>query len=277
MDSLPPCYRCRQPVTPLGVCGCKDGICLIHGDCRKVLPRLEEGCVDLVLTDPPWIARSDKITRRGKGVAQVVEPSRGIGYGTIGVFEEEVLSVAFKMTACDMLVICGFKELGRVISILEPIRGVFVWHKPNGGISVAYPSPLDVAYIVWGAHKSKLTGYQHWKSGVFSVPIPTAGCCSDGERFTQGKNRKALHPSQGPIKLYRELLRPGHGPVLDCYVGTGTTLRAAKDLGRCAIGIEIEEKYCEIAARRLLQPTLAIVRKQEQKVVKKGPTLGLES
>ena len=232
----------------------EDGITIYHGDCREILPQLEP--VDLVLTDPPWMARSDQITRRSKGVAKVLQPSRGIGYGSIGEFDQSILSMAFTTTLHDMLVICGYKELGAVIACLEPIRGCFIWHKPNGGISVAYPTPLDVAYIVWGAHKSKLTGYQHWKSGVFSYPVPTAGCVSNGERFLEGINGKAKHPCQGPLALYRELLKPGKGSVLDIYMGTGTTLRAAKDLGRQAIGIEIEEKYCEIAANRLRQKVL---------------------
>jgi len=252
------CFRCHQPVTSRGECGCKDGICLICADCRDVLPLLETGSVDLVLTDPPWIARKDKITRRSKGVAAVIEPSRGIGYGTIGEFDATVLAASFALTQHDMLVICGYKELGQVIETLKPIRGVFIWHKPNGGISVAYPSPLDVAYIVWGAHKSKLTGFQHWKSGVFSVPVPTAGCISTGERFTVCKNGPALHPSQGPVHLYHELLRPTDGPVFDPYGGTGTTGRACKDLGRRCIMVEIEEKYCDIAARRLEQGVLFI-------------------
>ena len=48
------CYRCHETVTPQGTCGCPDGCCLVCGDCRDVLPMLEAGCVDLVLTDPPY-------------------------------------------------------------------------------------------------------------------------------------------------------------------------------------------------------------------------------
>ncbi len=48
------CYRCKEPMTPQGGCGCADGICLVHGDCLDVLPELEAGSVSLVLTDPPY-------------------------------------------------------------------------------------------------------------------------------------------------------------------------------------------------------------------------------
>jgi len=61
------------------------------------------------------------------------------------------------------------------------------------------------------------------------------------------------HPTQKPIKLIRRLLVPTEGLILDPFMGSGTTLRAAKDLNRKCIGIEIEEKYCEIAARRCSQ------------------------
>ena len=63
------------------------------------------------------------------------------------------------------------------------------------------------------------------------------------------------HPTQKPEELMRWCMKffPDSETVLDPFMGSGTTLRAAKDLGRRAIGIEIEEKYCEIAAKRLSQ------------------------
>jgi len=69
------------------------------------------------------------------------------------------------------------------------------------------------------------------------------------------------HPSPKPERLYRWLVQHGSpegGLVVDPFMGSGTTLRAALDLGRKAIGIELEERYCEIAARRLSQMVLPL-------------------
>jgi site-specific DNA-methyltransferase (adenine-specific) len=70
------------------------------------------------------------------------------------------------------------------------------------------------------------------------------------------------HPCPKPVTFMRwvvERCTASADTVLDPFMGSGTTLRAAKDLGRRAIGIEIEERYCEIAARRLAQEVLPLV------------------
>jgi len=67
------------------------------------------------------------------------------------------------------------------------------------------------------------------------------------------------HPSAKPVALIQYLIQKlsaANNLLLDPFLGSGTTLRACKDLGRRGIGIEIEEKYCEIAARRLEQEVL---------------------
>lgn len=69
------------------------------------------------------------------------------------------------------------------------------------------------------------------------------------------------HPNEKPIDLIIKLLEPYDflkQTILDPFMGSGTTLVAAKQLGRKAIGIEIEEKYCEIAVKRLGQEVLAL-------------------
>jgi site-specific DNA-methyltransferase (adenine-specific) len=69
-----------------------------------------------------------------------------------------------------------------------------------------------------------------------------------------------VHPTQKPVSLMRWCIEffPHARTILDPFMGSGTTLRAAKDLGRKAIGIEIEERYCEIAAKRLSQMALPL-------------------
>ena len=66
------------------------------------------------------------------------------------------------------------------------------------------------------------------------------------------------HPTEKPVELMSRLVALVSGVALDPFMGSGATLRAAKDLGRKAIGIEIDERYCEIAARRMGQEVLAL-------------------
>ena len=85
---------------------------------------------------------------------------------------------------------------------------------------------------------------------MWDIPNLTAGCVSTGERVTK-KDGSVAHPTQKPTSLIVCLLEVGGETVLDPFIGSGTTAVACERLNRRWIGIEIEEKYCEIAARRI--------------------------
>lgn len=76
---------------------------------------------------------------------------------------------------------------------------------------------------------------------------------------TSARTGNNLHPTQKPAQLLGKLIAANVGEtILDPFAGSGTTGRAAKDLGRKAVLIELEEKYCEIAAKRMAQEVLAL-------------------
>ncbi len=238
----------------------QDGITIYHGDCRDVLPMLDAASIDAVVTDPPWKATAHPFVRRRPGDGLGVAPSRlanGVKYGDIGRFDKERVALSYAASSADVLIMCGYLELQDVLSVVGKLRGVFVWHNPR---PCPIPGPVaarDVSFIVWGGERSKIDPKrERWASSLFPIPSLQGGCMAT-ERI-QDADGKTFHPAQEPLALITRLLLPlGEGTILDPFMGTGTTLRAAKDLGRTAIGIEIEERYCELAAKRLAQNVFA--------------------
>ena len=199
------------------------GVTIYHGDCREVLPILEP--VDLVLTDPPYgIDYDGGATQKG---------SAGLGrvHGDSEPFDPALL-LAYPNVIC-----WGANNYAQDL----PRRGQFyVWDKvTQNGLKVR----IAECEFAWHSKGTKPRVFRHLWSGAFRAS--EAGLPS-------------LHPTQKPLAVMRWCMAVagGSGMVLDPFMGSGTTLCAAKDLGRRAIGIEIEERYCEIAARRLSQEVL---------------------
>jgi hypothetical protein len=145
------------------------------------------------------------------------------------------------------------------------------WLRPEGRAVVTpgvknrerYPRPTHLGAIFYpsGAGMGPW-GFTCWQPIHFYGPDPYLedgkGSRPDSFSTTEAAEQNG-HPCPKPIGTMKWLVervsRPGE-TILDPFMGSGTTLRAAKDLGRKAIGIEIEEKYCEIAAERLGQEVL---------------------
>jgi site-specific DNA-methyltransferase (adenine-specific) len=208
----------------------QDGIAIYHGDCREVLPTLAEDSVDLILTDPPYgIGKAawdedvwPMLTGAANACAGVLKPS-GVCFWFASI---RFLPQAIEATSAI------------------PYRWQFIWYAPNN------MQHGDLGFVKYTPALVLAPG-KAWRNmqDFRSVPIPPK------------KLKASDHPTAKPSILLDYIVAHAskdEGVVLDPFMGSGTTLRAAKDLGRRAIGIEIEERYCEIAARRLQQSVLPL-------------------
>ena len=211
------------------------GITIYHGDAKDVLPLIPTATANVVVTDPPYGVEWQS-NRRIEKHAKIANDENLSWTGN--VFEE-----AFRILLPDSLM-CSFYGWPDVEIFMAAWKAAgfvpkshLVWVKSNIGLGWFTRNQHEVAYLLSKGNPEK-------PERAISDVI-----------YADGTGNK-LHPTQKPVELMTSILRPFcpiNGIVLDPFMGSGTTLRAAKDLGLKAIGIELEEKYCEIAARRLEQ------------------------
>ena len=207
------------------------GIEIYHGDCKEILPTLDP--VDLILTDPPYGIKvhngfkNRANTQYGKAAAVSKD------YGDFNWDNAPPHADIFKMliSMSQNQIIFGGNFFPLPLS-----RCWLVWDKNNEGNDYAD------CELAWTNFDKPIRKIKYTWNGMIQ------------ENMKQKEYR--YHPTQKPLEVIRWCILQAPEDVktiLDPYCGSGTTLRAAKDLGRKAIGIEIEEKYCEIAAKRLQQ------------------------
>lgn len=200
-----------------------DLVTIYLGDCRELLPEIE---ADAVVTDPPY----------GVGVAEWDE------------------SIPFDvMGTCYQIVSGAILWFGTASKIAEAYRSflvapdrLLIWAPrfqlggpAQGGLSYRY-------HPIYAWRLSKQPDAKNvWDVFDYAAESPQA-CFWD-------------HPSTKPVPLMRTLVGFTSGTVLDPFMGSGTTLVAAKTLGRRSIGIEIEERHCEAAAKRCSQEVLGLL------------------
>lgn len=203
----------------------ESGITIFHGDCREILPHLPK--VDAVVSDPPYGMSWDGRVTRGKNGTGSVGPTRHYGVTIAG---DDAPFDPSPFLGFPEVLLWGFNHYPERLS-----RGtVLVWLKRYDDGFGSFLSDAEVAWLNTG-------------HGVY--------CRRDVSM--QGESGTRIHPTQKPVGVMQWCLGFIEGGViLDPFMGSGTTLVAAKRLGRQAIGIEIEEKYCEVAVERLRQEVL---------------------
>lgn len=210
----------------------EDRACVIyHADCRDVLPSIDPMTVALVLTDPPY-GVNERTNRRENGRGKLAEcndfpPVHG---------DDEPFDPSHLLKFKRLVLFGGNYYADKLPSSPSWI----VWDKRDG----MNPNDNADVELAWSNTGGPARTYHHRWNGLVK----------DSER-----DERRVHPTQKPISLMAWIIntRTQHGDlILDPYMGGGSTLRAAKDCGRRAIGIEIEERYCEVAAHRLSQEVL---------------------
>lgn len=211
----------------------RDGITIYHGDCREILPEVGT-LADVLITDPPF----------------------GISYesGSLGTawWHGKQIPCDGSTLARDVMLewwkpqkpalIFGSWKAERP----DRTRTVLIWDKGPalgmGALDLPWKPSYEEIYVIGKGFRGRRDG-----AVIYCPPVQS-----------MAKNGR-VHPNEKPVKLLRMLIEKcPDGVILDPFMGSGTTLRAAKDLGRKAIGIEIEERYCEIAVKRLSQQVLPL-------------------
>ena len=239
------------------------GITIFCGDCLKVMPGLEAQSFDAIITDPP--------------------------YGTTACAWDTVIPFAPMWGELRRLIrprgaiaLFGSQPFTSALVMSNPgwFRYEWVWDKrlPTGFLDAERkPLKRHENIIVFSDGRAEYrpimrTGQLRHKgsarrSDIYGRYERTAGKYDDQYYPTSildfsGADRTDRHPTQKPLALMEYLIltyTDSGACVLDFTMGSGTTLRAAKNLGRRAVGIELEEKYCSIAARRLQQEVMELV------------------
>ena len=208
-----------------------NGIAIIHGDCREILPTMR---ADVLVTDPPYGVNLGTGDTRGDG--------HGLAKATYASYDDTKENwsalVPGVLTVALSLVTRGVVFAGKHVTEIPPPSVV-------GGVYV----PSAVGRNQWGF--STLAPIFFYgsnpriaKGGISVVLVSTE---------TSEVNGHPCPKPYGWMKWLVDIASLLNETIIDPFMGSGTTLRAAKNLGRQAIGIEIEERYCEIAAKRLSQ------------------------
>lgn len=218
----------------------RDGIVIFHGDSVELLEGMPAGTVDAVVTDPPF--------KLSQEYGSSTDPDNLSGVASIWPVSRELMRVT--RSGAFAAVFYDNRILPFAISVFPKagwkyLRSLTLYRRWGQASNVYGWMSTSDPVLLFVKPGAKYEFYGECKHDVFVKEAP--------ESVNMG------HPAQKPIGFVAQIaanVTPAGGTVLDPYMGSGTTLRAAKELGLRAIGIEKEEQYCEAVARELDTPKL---------------------
>jgi site-specific DNA-methyltransferase (adenine-specific) len=209
-----------------------DLVTLYHGDCLELTDWVN---ADVLVTDPPYgIAWKGITTGLNKGFDKFKD-------GIVGDKTPEIRDAVLGLWGDKPAVVFGSWRIDRPAQTEHRL----IWHKagmPPGPLNAPFMSQDEEIYI--------------WGQGFVSTSPPQRSVIKTDEH-RPSEVAKIGHPTPKPVGLMELLIeRTPAGIIADPFAGSGSTLVAARNKGRQAVGVEFEERYCEIIANRLQQHTL---------------------
>lgn len=234
------------------------GITIYHGDALDVLDALTEAgtTIDAAVMDPPYASGARTEAKKPSSGAMV----RGARWNAKPIENDQMTTAGFVW-----LMRMVFRGVARLLPDGGSVACFIDWRQWGNLLGAAESVNLRVNQMVVWDKESYGLGHgfrsQHELILHASKGVPEIHAADTGNVFSHKRDSNEEHPSPKPPQIIERALRvicPPRGRALDPFMGSGSTLVAAKALGMSAIGIELEERYCEVAARRLSQEALPL-------------------
>lgn len=209
-----------------------DNITIYNDDCLNIIKQFENKSFDLIVTDPPYginIIKKYKLSIGGNGNIKGSKIYKSREYLPI-IGDDQKVDLNFCFDISQNQIIFGGNYFNLPIS-----KGWIVWDKKKKN---DWNDDFSDGELIWTSFERPLKIFRWLYMGCFQ----------------DGKKEIRVHPTQKPVELMIWILKnysKDSDIILDPFMGSGSTLIAAKKLGRKAIGIELSENYCEIAVKRL--------------------------
>ncbi len=239
-----------------------------EGDCIDIMGNMPKGNVHLILTDPPYNASNGGVNlpnnKTGGAYYKVNEKWDKFSQNNYIEFTKKWIDKADKLLVPNgsIMICASLHNIGEIIVTLKNRKYKFInlitWKKTNPMPNITRRTLThSTEFVVWFAKgagwKFNYKDMKKYNKGKQLRDVWEFPLCQGSERI-KGKNGRAAHPTQKPLKLFQRLIEMATDKgdvIIDPFIGSGTTAVAAKKLKRNWVGIENNKEYLDLANKRI--------------------------